>query len=437
MTSNSKKQAKTAYCYVYITLPGAVQAVTAGRYELTADRRGTPLGKFLYGRSYVERPEAVDIDPVELRLARARLYETALNDGVFGSLRDASPDHWGRLVIQKALRVATPTELDYLLQSADDRAGALSFGLNVAPPAPRRQFNKTLRLKELQAISLAILREKKELSGPEVQQVRKLLLEGSSLMGGARPKAVVEDDEGLWIAKFNRPNDPWNMARVEHALLLLARDCGISVAESKLALAGRRDVLLVKRFDREKTKQGYLRHRMVSALTLLRAEDSVSDRAKWSYPQLVEELRRVSASPKKDAEELFRRMCFNALVSNLDDHPRNHAVVAMGKGWRLSPAYDITPSRSISQDHRDLAMTVGDFGRYASEQNLVSQCRRFLLSPEDARAIVGDMQARVRATWHRTARKATISLRDCKAIEGAFVYEGFAFVLQPPVEPAR
>ena len=429
----SKKQAKASYCYVYITLPGAMQAVTAGRYEMTVDRRGTSVGQFLYGRTYVERPEAVDIDPVELRLARRRLYETTLNDGVFGSIRDASPDHWGRLVVQKALRVATLTEMDYLLQSADDRAGALSFGLNVVPPAPKRQFNKTLRLKELQAIALAILREKKELSGPEVQQVRKLLLDGSSLMGGARPKAVVEDHEGLWIAKFNRPDDSWNMARVEHALLLLAKSCGISVAESKLVSAGGRDVLLVKRFDREKTKDGYLRHRMVSALTLLRAEEKVSDRAKWSYPQLVEELRRVSASPKKDAEELFRRMCFNALVSNLDDHPRNHAAIAVGKGWRLSPAYDITPSRSVSQDHRDLAMTVGDFGRYASEQNLVSQCRRFLLSPEDAQAIIGDMQARVRATWHLTARKATVTVRDCKAIESAFVYEGFSFVLQPSV----
>jgi serine/threonine-protein kinase HipA len=427
----TSKSSKPPHCYVYITLPGAVQAVTAGRYELTTDRQGTPLGRFLYGRSYAERPDAVDIDPVELKLLRGRIYETAQNDGVFGSIRDASPDHWGRRVIQKALRTVHLTEMDYLLQSADDRAGALSFGLNEKPPAPKRQFNKTLRLKQLQTIALAILKENKTLSGPEVQQVRKLLLNGSSLMGGARPKAVVEDAEGLWIAKFNRPDDAWNMARVEHALLILANSCGISVAESKLALAGGRDILLVKRFDREATQEGYLRHRMVSALTLLRADESVSDRGKWSYPQLVEELRKVSASPRKDAEELFKRMCFNALVSNLDDHPRNHAVIAKSKGWRLSPAYDITPSRSISQDHRDLAMTVGDFGRYASAQNLLSQCRRFLLEPEKAQALISDMEGRVKTTWHRVARQATVSARDCRAIEGAFVYKGFAFALQP------
>jgi serine/threonine-protein kinase HipA len=427
----TSKSGRPPYCYVYITLPGAVQAVTAGRYELTTDRQGTPTGQFLYGRSYAERPNAVDIDPVELKLVRGRLYETAQNDGVFGSIRDASPDHWGRRVIQKALRTVHLTEMDYLLQSADDRAGALSFGLNEKPPAPKRQFNKTLQLKGLQTIALAILKENKPLSGPEVQQIRKLLLDGSSLMGGARPKAVIEDEDGLWIAKFNRPDDAWNMARVEHALLTLANSCGISVAESKLVSAGGRDILLVKRFDREATQEGYLRHRMVSALTLLRADENIADRGKWSYPQLVEELRRVSANPRKDAEELFKRMCFNALVSNLDDHPRNHAVIAKSRGWRLSPAYDITPSRSISQDHRDLAMTVGAFGRYASAQNLLSQCRRFLLEPEKAQAIISDMEGRVRTTWHRVARKATVSIRDCRAIEGAFVYEGFSFALQP------
>jgi serine/threonine-protein kinase HipA len=320
--------------------------------------------------------------------------------------------------------------LDYLLQSADDRAGALSFGLNEKPPAPKRQFNKTLQLASLQKIALAIIKDTEPLSGAEVEQVRKLLLEGSSLMGGARPKAVVEDDEGLWIAKFNRPDDPWNMARVEHAMLTLARSCGISAAESKIVSAGGRDVLLVKRFDREKADAGYLRHRMVSSLTMLRADDKVSDRATWSYPLLAEELRRVSASPRKDAEQLFKRICFNALVSNLDDHPRNHAIIAETKEWKLSPAYDITPSRSISVDHRDLAMTVGVFGRYASAQNLLSECRRFLLETKQAEAIIGEMESRVRATWHRHFRKEGVTVRDCKAIEGAFVYEGFSFAMQ-------
>src|SRR5216683_7818871 len=139
-------------------------------------------------------------------------------------------------------------------------------------------------------------------------------------------------------------------------MLVLARACDVATAESKIVSIGGRDVLLVKRFDREKTEAGYRRARMVSALTLLRTEDSPQSRDKWSYILLVEELRRVSAEPKKDAAELFRRMCFNALISNTDDHPRNHALLAKGRDWKLSPAYDLTPTPLIALERRDLAM---------------------------------------------------------------------------------
>ena len=414
-------------CYVYITLPGQTTAVTAGRYELAAGATGSALGRFVYGRSYLARASAIEIDPVELKLA-SRLYETTLLGGVFGALRDAAPDYWGRLVIDRALGKGPQAETDYLLQSADDRAGALGFGLNEKPPAPMRQFNKTLHLNKLQATALALL-EDKPMRGPEAEQVQRLMLLGTS-MGGARPKAVVEDDEGLWIAKFNRPDDGWNSARVEHAMLRLAKECGISVAESKVVPIARRDVLLVKRFDREKTRAGYLRHRMVSALTLLRSDDSVQDRAKWSYVFLAEELRRACAEPRKAATELFRRMCFNALISNTDDHPRNHAVLAKDRGWKLSPAYDLTPSRLVSVEHRDLAMTVGDLGRYASAQNLLSQCSRFLLDRAEAETIVAQMESQVRKTWHAVARKSGVTVKDCETIKGAFVYPGFSFALQ-------
>lgn len=140
-------------------------------------------------------------------------------------------------------------------------------------------------------------------------------------------------------------------------MLMLAQSCGLRVAESRVVGVGSRDALLVKRFDRDKAAKGYLRARMLRALTLLRAEDTVEGREKWSYVPLVEELRRASAEPKEEARELFGRMCYNALISNADDHPRNHAMIAKGRNWYLSPAYDLTPTPSVSQDHRDLAMT--------------------------------------------------------------------------------
>jgi serine/threonine-protein kinase HipA len=415
-------------CFVYITLPGETTPVTAGRYVLSVDRRGVAEGRFVYGRSYLERPNAVALDPVELRLG-PRTYATASMAGVFGALRDASPDYWGRRVIQRQLNKAQPTEMEYLLYSPDDRAGALGFGLNPVPPAPRRTFNRTLDLADVQAIADAIVADADlpaagGAAAADHAQVENLMVIGTS-MGGARPKAVVEDGDGLWIAKFNRPDDPWNSARVEHAMLLLSRACGLVTAESRVVEVAGRDVLLVKRFDREKVETGYCRARMVSALTLLRAEDTYQSRDKWSYVLLAEELRRVCTEARQNTCELFRRMCFNALISNTDDHPRNHAVIARGADWSLSPAYDLTPSTPVSLERRDLAMQCGDAGRLVSATNLLSQRARFLLDADEASALIGTMEAQVRGTWYATARAAGVSERDCERIATAFAYPGF------------
>ena len=118
-------------------------------------------------------------------------------------------------------------------------------------------------------------------------------------MGGARPKTVVEDDNGLWVAKFSSPQDRWNHPRVEHAFLKLARHCDLNVADSKIVEVGGKDVLLVRRFDRDHTDEGYRRHRMVSALTLLRSEESPAAKNDWSYLLLADEIRRTSSHPEQ------------------------------------------------------------------------------------------------------------------------------------------
>jgi serine/threonine-protein kinase HipA len=414
-------------CYVYITLPGHTSPVAAGRFELSV-RGGVPLGRFVYGKRYLENPDAVEFDPVELKLA-PKTYETIALKGVFGALRDSGPDYWGRRVIERHVGKTQLSELDYLLYSPDDRAGALGFGLNRTPPAPRRKFNQTLELEKLQRIADAVIAKEDVLADAVTGQVEELMLIGTS-MGGARPKAVVEDQDGLWLAKFNCHDDRWNYARVEHAMLLLARSCGITTAESRIVTIGGRDVLLVKRFDREMIEGGYLRARMVSGLTLLRAEDTDQVRDKWSYVLLAEELRRASAQPERDAAELFKRMCFNALISNTDDHPRNHALIARAREWKLSPAYDLIPSTPVSVERRDLALTVGDAGRHANAENILTQCQRFLLQRDQAGALVREMAVRVKASWHRVARGAGVSEAHCELISGAFVYPGFELPLR-------
>jgi serine/threonine-protein kinase HipA len=410
-------------CFVYITLPGARAAITAGKFVLEQTPKGDPIGHFVYGRSYLENPDAVEIDPVELKLSD-KTYDTVRLNGVFGALRDAGPDFWGRRVIEKHAGITKLGELDYLLESPDDRAGALGFGEKVKAPAPLRKFNQTLDLERLQETADALVRDDLP-NDPNAPQVQDLLLLGTS-MGGARPKAVIQDGGELWIAKFGRPDDRWNAERVEDAMLRLARQCGIRAAESRVERVGGKDVLLVKRFDRARAKDGYTRSRMISSLSVLRADEAASARERWSYILLVEEMRRVVANPKEDARELFRRIVFNALISNIDDHPRNHALIAPERAWMLSPAYDLTPAPMVSQDRRDLAMECGDQGRFANQENILSQHARFLLDREEAQRIIDDMKEQVANTWEDTARASGATQRDLDAIRSAFVYPGFS-----------
>lgn len=417
-------------CFVYITLPGQTKAVTAGKFRLTTDTHRAAVGEFVYRGKYLARPDCVELDPVELRL-RTRLYTTVRLNGMFGALRDSSPDYWGRKLIEKRLGVAAElSELEYMLNSPDDRAGALGCGLGVEPPAPIRLFNRTIDLETLMDLADRIVAAETDPTvsipaGSDAEQAEQLIRAGTS-MGGARPKATVEDDDSLWLAKFPQRTDRWNNPRIEHAMLRLATECGITAAHSKMMTVGDKDVLLVQRFDRRKAEDGWLRTRMISGLTMLDADEG--ERAKWSYLLLADEVRRSCAGQAKELLELYRRVVFNTLISNTDDHPRNHAFLARDRGWSLSPAYDLTPTPSVAY-HRYLAMSFGDQGRAATKANLISQCARFLVDPAGAEKIIDDMTEMVRSGWYRVMRGVGVSERDCELIRSAFVPESFGEML--------
>ena len=410
-------------CYVYLQLPGVLDVVTCGRYERETLRDGRVIGRFVYGKSYRERADAVPLDPYHLPITPRR-YETARLDGMFGALRDASPDAWGRRVIEKMTGRVDLDELDFLLHGPEDRIGALSFGLGQAPPGPARRFNRVLDLAELRRA--ARLLEETPAGEPVPAQVAQLTDPGTSL-GGARPKNVVEDSRGLWIAKFPQSGDRWNNAPVEGAMLALAARCGIRTPQARVEQIGGDSVLLVKRFDRAQVDGGYLRHRMVSALTVLDAEDRVTDRANWSYLLLADELRRWSERAAADRMELFRRVVFNSLISNLDDHPRNHALIAPGREWYLAPAYDLTPQPSISIERRDLALECGPLGRMARRDNLVSGAPRFGLEPAEAAVLIEEMKHTVANHWRAEVHRLGGTVGDCRLIETAFAYPGFDY----------
>jgi serine/threonine-protein kinase HipA len=250
-------------------------------------------------------------------------------------------------------------------------------------------------------------------------------------MGGARPKATIEDGNRLWIGKFPEKGDRFNLQRVEFATLELARRCGIDACNARLQPVAGHDVLMVERFDRKYTEGGYLRFGLVSGLTLLDCDDGHVERERWSYLLLADQLRRWSEKPDADRIELFRRIVFNAAVTNNDDHPRNHAVLRAGHGWRLTPAYDLVPAPLVSLERRDLAMTVGTYGRSASIYNLLSQCERFGLTAEAARKEIENLVATVRG-WRDHFLACGVSAKDVEYIALAFLPECFFF--EKPVE---
>lgn len=415
-------------CYVYIQMPRSLEVVTCGRFVLTPLPRGAGRGRFVYGRSYRSRPDAVPIDPINLPIS-PKTFETVRLGGVFGALRDSAPDAWGRLVIEKVLGRSDLTEVDYLLQSPQDRVGALSFGLGKEPPAPVRGYNRVIGLAELREVARVL---EQELPLEEIREQVRRVYEPTTSMGGARPKNTVEDETGLWVAKFPARADRWNNAAVEAAMLSLASRCQIRIPEIRIEQLRGESILMLRRFDREKVERGYLRHRMMSSLTMLRAEDTPTDMENWSYLLLADELQRWSSRPREDKAEMFRRTVFNALISNNDDHPRNHAVVAAAEDWRLAPAYDLTPSSQHGSQERDLALTCGRFGRGARRDNLLSGAARFGLTREEAVAVIDEIAATISTCWRTEVFEWGGTERDCEAIADAFVYEGFDYPVQEP-----
>ena len=396
--------------YVFIYLPGETTAVPAGIFTHFPDDM---VGRFAYGRRYLERRNAIPVDPVMLPLG-AQPRDAAVNGGLYGAFRDACPDYWGRLVIAAEARVApeTLTDLDYLLQANASRVGNLDFRLSLDQPEPE------LRPPTFQALEDLLDAATRLQEGEEVAQTLLRLLEQGSSVGGARPKCTVEMD-ALWIAKFPAKGDTVNFPRVEYATMTLAQRCGITIPEVRVIDIGGRDVLMVKRFDRQPVDGGYERRGFLSALSLMAWDER--DRTSWSYPLLADRMRSAIQAQPDQLQELFRRMVFNVLCRNTDDHPRNHGFLWGRHGLALSPAYDIVPSPARLGVGTEflLSMSLGRKGREATLENALTDAPRFGLHPADATAVVADMQA-CSEGWESHFAAAGVSTADIEAVRGCF-----------------
>ena len=399
--------------YVWIWLPGETGPVVAGRLEA-----GNGHVLFNYGRSYLERVNdarpAIPIHEPELPLAAG---EMPLLNGLSmpGCIRDASPDAWGRrVIINKKLGhdagAADTDELDeltYLLESGSDRIGALDFQQSPTAYAPRSAANATLR-------ELVQSAEHVEQGIPLTPELDLALLHGSSI-GGARPKALIEDGDVKYIAKFPSQSDVYNVIKAEFIAMRLAALAGLDVAPVELARAAGKDVLLVRRFDRDYSDKGWTRTLMVSALTLLGLDEMMARYA--SYETLAEIIRHRFTDPKQTLRELFKRLVFNVLCGNTDDHARNHAAFWDGKELSLTPAYDICPQGRTGNEASQ-AMLISGNDNSSRLATCLDSAHNFLLPQADARALMDELQAGIEQHWNAVCDEAQLGEIDKRLLWG-------------------
>ncbi|MCB1676171.1 MAG: type II toxin-antitoxin system HipA family toxin [Halioglobus sp.] len=394
--------------FVWIWLTEATEPVVAGKLE--ADDQGNV--QFNYGNSYLERisanPPAISIYEPELPLNTGVL---PLLDGLTmpGCIRDSAPDAWGRRVIinKKLGRKGKDTdtdalgELTYLLESGSDRIGALDFQRSPSEYVPRSANNVPLE-------ELLQSAERVEQGVPLTPELDQALIHGSSI-GGARPKALIEDQGTKYVAKFSSSTDLYSVVKAEYIAMRLAALAGINAAPVKLVQAAQKDILLIERFDREKTAKGWTRKSMVSALTLFGLDDMMARYA--SYETFAEIIRHRFDDPKDTLEALFFRIVFNILCGNTDDHARNHAAFWNGTTLRLTPAYDICPQGRAGNEATQAMLISGD-NRLSKLKSCLDAAPHFQLSEEKAQAIFEKQREAIEANWDKVCDEAKLSTVD-------------------------
>ena len=405
---------------VFATLPGDSSAVPAGELRLLEEGAQLLASSFVYGLRYVKRPNALEVDPISLAFGAAPPAgpeERSPVNGLveFGAIRDAAPDLWGRRVIENKLGRAGPLpESVYLEHAGPNRVGALEFR---ARPDSRAGTEQIAPATELQYLLEASARIE---AGEPVPARLAAIFDAGSSMGGARPKAVVLHEGSQWLAKFSSSSDRFNVPAVERATLELARTAGMRVPRTRLVpLSDGAKVMLIERFDRIALAAGFGRVHFVSALTMLGLDESRSPHAAYADIASVLSQRSPAANLAEDRVELYRRMVFNIMVGNDDDHLRNHGFLREGAGWRLAPLYDVAPKPQVGFE-RFLHLAVGPrAGRAATLVNAVSGSGAFGLTPAQA-AAEADAVARVVRQWQGYFEAWGVAGADIDAVAGAF-----------------
>lgn len=381
----------------------------AGTAWFQPDRPTQPT-TFIYDPGYLAAASAYPLDP-GLPLDAGSHHTT----GLFGAFGDSAPDRWGRRLIQRGFRDdgahRTLTEADYLLRISDDlRHGAIRFR-SVGAGGYLSAGAKVPRLLELSALAAAV-------AGTETdphQSVKFLLDAGSSTLGGARPKATVRDGDILYVAKFSRTVDEWNIIGLEKTALDIAARAGVVVPSRRLTMVGERPVLLTQRFDRDCDRRvGYL-----SALSLLQRRDNDPERA--DYLDIAAHVEEESADPEADLRQLWLRAAVSVALHNTDDHLRNHGFLRLGS-WRLAPAFDINPN-PVGSDRR--STSIAGAAQDDEVAALMENAALFRLTADQARDALRRVLAAV-GSWREVAADNGVTGSDAALLEDAIAIQANA-----------
>lgn len=412
----SKKPLNQAF--VWIWLPNETTPVVAGKLE----KDGEQL-VFAYGKSYLGRKNAIPIYEPELPLQSGTI--APLNGLMVPScIRDGAPDAWGRRVIinrkmsLKGIEIDTAEfdELTFLLESGSDRIGALDFQESSTEYKPRQSTNASIE-------ELMNSAERVEAGVPLTPELDQAIFHGSSI-GGARPKALIEDDNTKYIAKFSGASDTYSVVKAEFIAMQLAQLVGLNVAPVKLTKAAHKDVLLIERFDRVQANGGWHRKSVISALTMLGLDEMMARYA--SYEELASIIRHRFTDPKYTLRELFSRLVFNILCGNTDDHARNHAAFWDGKMLTLTPAYDICPQGRAGGETVQAMRILGE-NKFSQLKVCRDAAHNFLLSENEATAIFDHQIETIERHWLEVCNEAELSEVDRKLFWKRMFLNPFAF----------
>lgn len=384
-------------------------------------RKDRESATFEYDRSWLSNPVRFSLEPA-LMLGPGP-FHTASGQPLFGAIGDSAPDRWGRTLMRRAERrraersretPRTLGEIDYLLLVDDEtRSGALRF--SGRPEGPFLAADVPGKIPPLVELPRLLSAAEHVLDDKDTNDDLRLLLAPGSSLGGARPKASVRDRGGaLAIAKFPHKGDEVNAVLWEAVALTLAAKAGIPVPDWRIEHVARKPVLLTRRFDRVSGA----RVPFLSAMSMLGAKDNEPR----SYLEIADVLRRYGASPTEDIRELWRRMVFNILISNTDDHLRNHAFLWTGPtGWRLSPAYDLNPV-PVDIKPRVLSTTIDMNDGTASMELAFEVAGYFGLDPKGAKRVAGQV-GKAAAGWRTLAKKLGIRAAEIDRMASAFEHE--------------